>query len=158
MSKETEWTATFVQGAPEEWLPLVEIGTSGTMIGVSRSGIWLVSDANGCVTVSSERARVLILPLLEREAGPTRQACSRVLASQGIFPEGGVELPFLTAIRTAFSWHSVYWTEHALSWLEVVRSPQDIIACLEELVNASWLSQRARHRARQVLHKERARE
>lgn len=151
MSTEASWRATFVEGCATEWIPLVEIGSSGMAIGVSRDGIWLVGDSAEGVPVSSHAGALRILPVLEEPPEATIQELAAFVASYQGTVESVPERPLLAAIKTGLTGGSDYWADLAVTWLRFLKPSSEISEILEKLVSQPWASQKTRHAARRIL-------
>ena len=132
-------------------MPLMDIGTSGLAVGISRHGTWLVGDSSECVPVRSRPGGVRMLPVLEKEPEPTVHQLAAILVECKCLVEGGHEGPLLVAIETALLGGSDYWAGLAVEWLRVLAPSSEILEILEQLVNQPWASQKTRHAARKVL-------
>jgi DNA-directed RNA polymerase subunit M/transcription elongation factor TFIIS len=157
MIAEPPWGRTFVDGVEHEWVRLVAFGSSGLSVGVSRAGRWLVGDETAAVLVASGQAGVRVLAILEQPPAVTRQSIAAQLENYGLTVDEGIDLPFVVAITVALSGPATWlesWGGLALSWLDVVPLSSEIRVRLERMVDAKQASQRARHRAAQILRRE----
>jgi hypothetical protein len=145
------WEATQVEGARVEWMPIVALAP-GTALGLSRAGEWLVGGDDDCLPLTSPRAGVRLLVLLERGQLRVRTQLLDCLATTtpAFDPHPDLEVPIAAAIRACLGSGMPYWASLALDWLAVSPSAGPFDALLQDVSKAGWATQAIRHRANRL--------
>ena len=142
------WKLTNVDGVNADWLPIVDLSSSAAL-GVSRAGEWLVGTDEDCLPVTSPRAGVRLLALLERGQLRVRTQLHGWFATVEARPD--IEVPIEAAIRAGLDSGSKHWAALALDWISASSSASSFAEPLRQVSAAAWATQQIRHRAQRLL-------
>jgi hypothetical protein len=149
-----DWKTVTIEGEISEWMLLVKLNNSNVSIGMSRNGEWLVGTADDCVGIQSQQAVVRLLAFLEEKSildivtvtVPGTGTRGRRSSDAVTDAKAVVERVIWSGLQS----QSDYWASLSLDWLDKLTSleiGESLRYELSQLPEASWASQRTRHRA-----------
>ena len=116
VSRPLTWHETVSDRGKISWAPIVELST-GVALGISREGDWFVGTDEDTVSLTSSRANVRLLVLLEQSREEASLKFTR--ANMSDFEGFSRHLePIDAAILAGLRSQSEYWAGLALDWLE----------------------------------------
>ena len=132
-----------------DWIRLLRLGDE-SWLGIV-AGRLTVGDATGPKRAVDPAHPIGLLPLLERPYSVVALELKERETALALAPGAVTGLLSLDDIpRTAVECRSGYWVDLALEWLESM-PPEDVDgALLDTVEQATWATQRARHRARRL--------
>lgn len=155
------WRTSLRQGGQDtEWLPILEIGPTGQLVGVTRTQEWVSTRRDGFVAFPTVdiKEMLLFLRLVELEPRAFFEAIGNALVELGLSRELLEKFPTRELIDFSLNTRSNHWILHALRWIETLDRSLEHLPALREIVNGRWAEQRLRHRARRLLKDARVRE
>jgi hypothetical protein len=138
--------------ASTRWLPLILISQTGLWIGLDGAANWIVGRKGGRIESVATGVTPSWLPLLDLDpvvlAAEIEDVGTRHHLPKEVLTD---TLPVDEAISIALGSKSQHWTERAVAWL-MTRPPRpDHLDLLRALINASWVNQRTRQRAKKLV-------
>ncbi len=150
----TEWrTSTRSGGEDVEWFPILELGPTGQLIGITREAEWLTTRKDGSVTFPSADidGKLSLLRLVELNSVIFREVAVTTLSHLGFDQSLIDNFPTSDLIKFALETHSGYWGNYALDWMEEFGCSRDHLPALQSMIDDRRTEQKLRHRARRIL-------
>jgi hypothetical protein len=136
-----------------EWFPILEVGPTGQLIGITREAEWLTTRKDGSVTspIADADGILSLLRLVELNPGTFREVAVTTLSNLGFDQSLMDKFPTCELIEFALKMRSNYWANYALDWMEEFDCSQDHLPTLQSMIDDRGAEQKLRHRARRIL-------
>lgn len=137
------------------WFPIIPISESGSYMGISSSGEWVVEVSEGIHHLDKPQLYVYVMVLLERSYNDVYDDVLRILKKVSVNEEPGMVFPFVDIVNVGLEQGSDYWADLAFNWFDSL-SKEDKLKLrktLSKVTNAKWASQKNRQKAKKYLGK-----
>lgn len=141
------------EGDSVTWFPIITISESGSCMGISSIGEWVVEVSEGIHHLDKPQLYVYVMALLERPYEDVYEEISSMLIKISVTEEPSCVFPFVNIVIAGFEQGSDYWATLAFDWFDLFSREHKLhlLDALSNVVNAKWASQKNRQKAKREL-------
>ena len=137
------------------WYPIIPISESGSSMGISSAGEWVVEVSEGIHHLDKPQLYVYVMVLLEKPYEDVYEEVLNILKRTSVDEEPGCIFPFVEIVNAGLEQGSDYWAALAFGWFDMF-SEEDKLRlrdALLKVMKAKWASQKIRQKAKRELNK-----